>query len=199
MTPSATSTMTDGQIDKAVANFRTLLEKHRNEFASDPTQRALGNPALHREQLGVLRKHIEAESNTIVRVVKVFRMRTPQAILDATGRTQYTDKEVVATMPKGEGDEAEVHFFKLSRFVSVDDLDREYESRNLKPDPYAQSQVNADDPSFADEHPNGSQWRDQNGKACCATFDHWLDERRVHVYRYDRDWDDSWWFAGVRK
>ena len=25
------------------------------------------------------------------------------------------------------------------------------------------------------------------------------DERRVHVYRYDRDWDDSWWFAGVRK
>ncbi|MFA5942313.1 MAG: hypothetical protein WC798_01430, partial [Candidatus Paceibacterota bacterium] len=51
--------------------------------------------------------------NQIVRHAIVNRTRTPQEALDATGRKQYTDADVVAEMPKGEGAEANVVFFKL--------------------------------------------------------------------------------------
>jgi hypothetical protein len=32
-----------------------------------------------------------------------------------------------------------------------------------------------------------------------ATFNRWNDERNVNVNRNDNDWNDNWWFAGVRK
>jgi len=31
-----------------------------------------------------------------------------------------------------------------------------------------------------------------------ATFDHWNGERNVNVNENDNDWDDNWWFAGLR-
>ena len=31
-----------------------------------------------------------------------------------------------------------------------------------------------------------------------ATFNRWNDERNVNVNRNDNDWNDNWWFAGVR-
>src|SRR3989339_41723 len=31
-----------------------------------------------------------------------------------------------------------------------------------------------------------------------ATFNRWDDERNVNVNRNDNDWNDNWWFAGVR-
>ncbi len=31
-----------------------------------------------------------------------------------------------------------------------------------------------------------------------ATFNLWNDERNVNVNRNDNDWNDNWWFAGVR-
>jgi hypothetical protein len=30
-------------------------------------------------------------------------------------------------------------------------------------------------------------------------FNRWYDERFLDVYRNDSDWDDHWWFAGLRK
>ena len=31
-----------------------------------------------------------------------------------------------------------------------------------------------------------------------ATFNRWNDERKLNVNRNDNDWNDNWWFAGVR-
>jgi hypothetical protein len=138
-------------------------------------------------------------TNTVIRIVKVNRNRTPQEVLDATKRNQYTDKAIVKTMPKGEGDEVEVTFFKLGRYISDADLAKEYEARGLRPDQYAQAAVNEADPGFADEHPNGSHWQRTDGGYNFLTFSRWNDERSVYCNRNDNAWNDPWWFAGVRK
>ena len=197
MTPS---TITDGQIDKAVDIFRAILRKHRSEFGTEAFQQTLGIPELGSELLAVVRKRVEAVNNIVVRHVAVNRARTPQQTLNATGRKQYTNSDVVATMPKGDGDETEVFFFKLGRYISDADLEKEYELRGLKPvDPYSLSSVNEADPAFADEHPNGTHWQDADGKWCYLAFDRWDDERDLDAYRNDDDWDVGWWFAGLRK
>jgi hypothetical protein len=197
MTPSVT---TSGQIDKAVANYRALLEKHASEFAAEAVQTVLGQSELAGEQLSVFRRRVEAISNMIVRKVPVNRTRTPQEVIAVTGRKQYVSDDVVAGMPKGEGEIAEVFFFKIGRFVSDVDLDKEYELRGLKPaDVYSQAAVNEADEAFADEHPNGTHWKDSGGKWCFATFGLWRDGRLVYVCRDDDDWVDYWWFAGLRK
>lgn len=33
---------------------------------------------------------------------------------------------------------------------------------------------------------------------CYATFNRWNDKRNVNVNRNDNDWNDNWWFAGLR-
>ncbi len=143
--------------------------------------------------------------NYIRRRVTVNLSRTNQQALDATGRKQYTDKDVVDSMPRGNNKEVEIHFFKL-RFEPVawltdDQLEREYELRGLIPaDPFSLATVNEADPPFADTHPNATHWKDSKGKWCYETFDQWDDnERYVDVDRYDSDWHDFWWFAGVKK
>jgi len=200
MTPSAESkTTTAGQIDKAVANYRALLEKHSKEFGSEAVQLVLGQPELADEQLVVFRRRVEAISNIIVRRVHVNRGQTPKQAIDATGRVQYVNNDVLNAMPRGEGEDKEVFFFKLGRWINDDDLAKEYELRGLVPDPYAQAQVNTDDPSFAEEHPNGCHWQDTEGKWNYAAFNCWRGGRFVSVSRGGDDWDGSWWFGGVRK
>ena len=146
-----------------------------------------------------------ATETTITRKVKVNRNRSQQEALDATNRTQYTDRKVVDNMPKGEGEEVEIVFFKpdLSNrngFISDDNLEKEFELRGLKPaDPYTLAALNEADPTFADEKPHGTHWKDTKGNWCCAAFRRWRDGRKVCVYRSDRDWNDGWWFAGVRR
>lgn len=196
MTPSV---MTDGQIEKAVDIYRAILRKHRLELGSDAVQKVLGQPEYVAEQVATLRKRVEVISNMIVRHVTVNRTRSPQKAIDATSRNKYLDDDVVKMMPRGKGDEADVFFFKLDRYISDDNLEKEYELRGLKPDPYAQAAVNEADPAFADEYPNGTHWKDKNGKWCCAAFDRWDGGRDVRVDRGDDGWDDGWWFSGVRK
>ena len=143
----------------------------------------------------------------IVRKVPVNRSRTPQAALDATNRAQYTDRQVVDSMPKGEGDEAEVIFFKPAPdeytrpgWMSEDGLEEALALRSLKaapPDDVAA--VDEADPAFADDHPHGTHWKDGDGRWCQAPFCRWYGERAVRVFRRDRGWSDEWWFAGVRK
>ena len=58
---------------------------------------------------------------------------------------------------------------------------------------------NINDPAFADEHPNGTHWKNADDKWCFVTFNHWIDERYVYVDRDDGGWRAYWWFAGVRK
>ena len=92
-----------------------------------------------------------------------------------------------------------VEFFKLGRFVNDDELSREFKARGLTPDPYAVARVNEDDKAFADEHPNGTHWKDFDGKWCYLTCYRGDDERNVRVSRGGHGWDDDWWFGGVRK
>ncbi|MCC7160636.1 hypothetical protein IT399_02875 [Candidatus Nomurabacteria bacterium] len=196
MTPSATFTpMTDGQIDKAVANYRALLEKHRGEFLSDPSQRALGNPALIRDQLGVLRKYIEVESEVIIRHFRVDRTKTPAELLSACGRVSwYIDETVLASMPMDGPEEGDLVFFPLKSDTPVADIPRVLDERGLVLDPAALMQVMAEDEALADEHPVGTQW----AKDSCACFYRFGDKRRVYVHRRDSCWHGNIWFAGRR-
>ncbi len=197
-TPSQTTTA--GQIDKAVSNYRALLEKHSREFSSEAVQVALGQPKLAEDQLVVFRKHVEALSDPIVRRVTVNRARSLKEAIDATGREQYLNNEVVTSAPRGNSDEVEVIFFKLGRYVSDAELEKEFDLRDLTPvDPHSLTAINQADPTFADNHPNGTHWQDADKKWCYAAFGRYVVGRDVRVLRGGGDWNDSWWFAGVRK
>lgn len=204
MTPSE-STITSGQIGKIQEILGAALRK--SGLWSESVQQVLEiqGDSLVAELVAVVRKRMEAVSNLIVRHVKVNRSRTPQAMLDATGRKQYTDRKVVDAMPHGEGVETDVYFFKprpeayKDGFISDDRLEEEFEFYSLKPDPYAQAAVNEADPAFADKYSNGTHWQNADGRWCSAAFARWSDRRSVRVRRRDGDWSDDWWFAGVRK
>jgi hypothetical protein len=201
MTPSADQTgMTDGQIDKATDIFRSVLRKYRSELGSDPVQQVLGMNNLGPDLFAIFRKRVEAVSNLIIRRVHVDRSRTSQEVLDATGRNKYVDDHVVELMPRGEGEEVEVAFFKINRRVSDIELKKEYETRGLVPcDPFTLAAVNEADSAFADDHPNGTHWKDEGGNWCFATFSRWSVGRYVSVNRSSSDWSGGWWFAGLRK
>lgn len=201
------SGMTNGQINTAVAQLRAAMEKHRSEIISDTAQQVLGVENLGMQMFAVFRKHAEMISKFIVRrVVKVNRNRPPHEALKATARNLYVTDSVVAAMPKGEGSETEVIFFKpgpeayKNGWINDADLDNEYEKRGLKPaDPYSLAAVNEVDPLFADEYPNSTHWKDADGKWCYTAFYRWDGGRSVDVYRDGFGWRDDWWFAGLRK
>jgi len=138
----------------------------------------------------------------ITRLVRVDRTRTPKKAIKATKRAEYMDDSVVKTMPAcgdGASNEVEVVFFNLGRVVNDNDLAAEYEKRGLKPDPYAVAAVNEADPSFADEHHNGTHWKNADGNWCFVAFDRYGSGRHVQVFRSVKDWRGDWWFGGVRK
>lgn len=204
MTASDIKLMTDGQIENVLSKLRDAMRKHRSEITSDVAQQVLGVDNLGMVLFAPFRERATAISKMIVRHVKVDRSREPQQVLDDTGRKQSTDRDVVDGMSRGEGEEKDVYFFKPEPweytrpgYMSSDDLDKAFERRNLKPDPYAQAQVNIDDPEFADKNPNGTHWKDADGKRCYATFNRWVVERYVCVFRGDADWGGLWWFGGV--
>ena len=195
--------MTDGQIDNAVSKLRDAMRKHRSEISSDVAQQVLGVENLGMMMFTPFRERVEAVSNLLTRSGKVNRTQTGQQVLDAIGRKQYTDRKVVDSMPKVEGEEVEVKFFKLDLsnrggVISDDDLAKEFQLRSITPDPYAVAAVNEADPAFADEHPNATHWKDSKGKWCYIAFRRWSDgERVVVVYRRAYVWDGHWWFGGV--
>ncbi len=200
MNPS-TEPITEGQIGKVLELFGARLRK--SNLQSRPLQDIIenqGSTFVDKLMAGIT-EMVEAVSEMIVRKVKVNRTQSPKEVLKATGRNQYLADSVVAKMPKGEGDETEVFFFKLGRQINDNDLEKEYELRGLKPaDPYSLAKVNEEDPAFADIRPNATHWKDADGKWCFADFHRWSDgERYVRVFRRDDDWYDRWWFAGVRK
>ncbi len=156
---------------------------------------------LAEKMVAMLAEATVAVSNWITRIVSVNRTRSPQEVLNATGRVRYVNHSVVQSMPKGKGENTEVVFLKPGRQMSDDELEQWFDERGYKlADPYSLAKVNEDDPSFADSHPNVTHWKDSDGKWCYAAFDRWNDcERVVSVGRYDFDWNDGWWFGGVRK
>lgn len=209
MTKTPSKTMTADQIDNAVANYRALLERHRGDFNVDAVQTVLDQSKLASEQFRVFRRHVEAISNLIIRVVSVKRSRSMQEALNATGRVQHTYQDVVNNAPRGEGDEVELVFFKLPDLseccngqISDDDLEEEYELRGLYPaDLNSVTDFNEADPDFADEKHHGTHWKDANGNWCHAVFGR-CDDKRVVCVRYTNNskWHvKCWWFVGIRK
>lgn len=205
MSPSAQQEMTDGQIEKAVDAYRAMLRKHRSELgSSEAAQQVLTQADYLGEQVGVLRRRVEEISNLIVRCWKADRTRSSAEVIKATGRNLVVVDEVIATMPRGKGEEGETIFFKLDLsdrggVISDDDLEKEYALRVLAPEyPDNLAAINEADPDFANEHPNGTHWR-ANGKWCFAAFRRWCDARVVRVRRSVSGWGDFWWFAGLRK
>jgi len=208
MTPSET-TITAGQIGKIQEVLGAALRK--SGLLSEPTQQVVTDKSamgkLTDELLAVIRKRVEAISDMIVRRVRVDRSRSPQEALDATGRRQYTTQPVVDAMPRGKGEEVEVVFFKPSPdaydatgLIGDDAVEIEFDLRGLKPaDPYSLCKANEDDPAFADEHPNATHWKDEDGNWCYVAFNRWNDERNVNVNRDDSGWSRSCRFAGVCK
>lgn len=192
--------ITEGQIGKASELLTAKLRKHKAELPSNLMQQVLQNPEVADKLFAVIRTCVEAISDMIIRTVKVNRNRSAKEALKATGRTRYVDDSVVKAMPNGTSGDTELVFFKIGRQISMDNLEKEYALRGLNPaDPYSQAAVNEADPAFADEHPNGTQWKDENGKWCYAFFGRDGGGRLLGVRRNGNGWGDYWWFAGVRK
>lgn len=199
MTPSITA----GQIGKIQEILGAGLRKSGLSSKSIQLIIETQGDVLVAELVSVVRKRVETISNIIVHRVRVDRTRTPQQVLGATGRRQYANPNVVANMPgRGDGiEELDVCFFPLHRFASDDEVEETYKLHGLErlADSYALAQVNVDDPSFADTHPNVTHWKDANGNWCYAAFGRWGGERSVDVDRNALGWNAHWWFAALRK
>lgn len=119
----------------------------------------------------------------------------PRKAMESFG-TLYCDEDVLKDMPYGEGP---VEFFTIGRYVTNDELEKEYASRGLVPaSPYALAEAHKANPSLAEGNKwTATHWKDTEGKWCFAAFNHWRGERFVNVCRFDGDWRDGWLFAGV--
>lgn len=197
-----TETITSGQLGKMNDSFTALCRKNAVSLPKDATQLVLEyeGDQLAQEMFEALRKRVKRRSGMIIRRVTVNRDQTPKELVDATGRVQYIDSKVLNTMSsQGAGtEEVDLYFFNVRRYISIDEQEKELAAMGLEPDYYAQTQLNIDDQSFADEHPNGAQWDNKDGRASYITFDRVGDKRYVICRRNDYDWDGFWWFAGRR-
>lgn len=117
-----------------------------------------------------------------------------------TDRIKWIDKEVLETAPQG-GSIEDIEFFHLGECASNEKLEQEYAKRNLIPanidvlmEYNKEHRDKLDEMDFV-----GTQWKDAEGNWCYASFRCWVDDREVSVSRYGHDWDDDWWFAGLRK
>jgi len=177
--------------------------KHGITLSKDVVQEVLKQEGkeLAKEQFEALRTRVERRS-MIVRHVTVNRNQTPKQVIDATNRNQRVASDVLATMPAlGTGtEEVDVYFFRVraGRYLNAEKLAREYESRGLVPDPYAQAKVNEDDPAFADQYSNGTQWNREGKVSTCLSFSEWGDVRSVDCNRSDNGWGSAYWFGGIR-
>ncbi len=137
--------------------------------------------------------------------VRVNLTHNPQQALDATGRKQRNiNPSALDSMPRGEGDERDVIFFKPNRFMTGFELKSVYESLRLYPaDPYSLCGANESDPIFADQHPNLTIWEKLDGKQCYVAFHNRY--CNIHVVdvgvmeSYDKSLDCHWWYAGISR
>lgn len=120
-------------------------------------------------------------------------------LLDKTGRTQYIDYESLKSAPEGDG---EVEFFTLSKHVSDDELEKEYESRGLIPASIRSlCELDIKNPEILDEKKHVvTHWKDGNGKLHFATFTTRDDGGRgVYISHFIGGWSGGWWFAAYKK
>ncbi|KKW16029.1 MAG: hypothetical protein A2898_00650 [Candidatus Kerfeldbacteria bacterium RIFCSPLOWO2_01_FULL_48_11] len=165
---------------------------------------------------------VKRMTTIIKKRVRVDRSRTPKEMLSAaryfhltidvptvengltrncTGDGRWRSDEMPIDMPRGTGEEVEVHFFYPG--INCSDPPHEYERRNLEPaDPYSLIQANTDDWTFSSKHPNCTFWhnideRVKNDYPIWITFLRSSREGRATISRWSRR--GRLWFAGVPK
>jgi hypothetical protein len=203
--PIAVEPTTIEQFGRAADRFSTYGRKNAGLLPKHLTQQVLEDEGdvLAEEMFKVLQERVERRSKIIVRRTTVNRDQTPEQMINATGRKQFLDEggKTLKTLPRQDTgiEVVELYFFNPGRYLTRDEQEQELATYGLVPDYCAQIQVNIDDPSFADEHPNGAQWDNKDGQASFVAFGRWNVERHVYVLRVARGWRDVWWFAGRRK
>lgn len=115
---------------------------------------------------------------------------TPREVLKKTGCRIYADEKVLKNAPVGELQKVE--WFNIGKYVTREELEKEYEDRGLEPVNLNTLAANADAHDFT-----ATIWED--GGPLYAAFGRWDGDRDVDVSLRDYDWDDDWWFAGRRK
>lgn len=131
---------------------------------------------------------------------KINKDISARKALEKTGFTLYVTDEVLENAPKGKGDDIE--FFTLGKYVTDDELEKEYEFRGLVPcDLWTLAYAHEKDKNLAEQKQyTATHWKDKEGKWCCVAFDRWGDDGRgVSVVRGGFDWYGDWWFGGSRK
>ncbi len=144
---------------------------------------------------------LKLPEGTITKMVKnIDRNRTPEEATKATGRLECLNEEVVREMPMGEGEEKQVFLIPFNKSLTPDLLEQEVDQLDVElVDPNTQCALNEQDPALADNYPNATQWRDKNGKACCALFGRWDGGREIYVSQRNGKWGVQWFFVCVRK
>ncbi len=138
----------------------------------------------------------------IIRRARVKRDRTSQEALNATGRGQYINQDVLATAtPSGTDEEVEMVFIPLSSCMSNAEVE-ELIPANFRPaDLWELAAVNEDDPTFADQYRNFTHWKITGDKVWrWVVFGNWIGKQNVLVSRNDVIvLGDGWWVAVVRE
>lgn len=154
------------------------------------------------EELDKAIKQIAA-TEMLVRKVTVNRSQSFKKMLQATGRMCHVNEFLFDDMPKGEGEEIEVFFFNLGRYVDDTDLENEYDLRGLKSaDPASLTKVNEDDPQFADTYPNITHWKNEDYRWWnFISFARTKYNGRLVRVRHNTNpgYGGRWWHAGIRK
>ena len=153
-----------------------------------------------------LLQEIEAEAtNTMVVIaMQVDYDRDPMEVIRMCGYKEYITENVVSSMPrrrKGVVENVPVTFYRLDRWVDMEESDREEESRILEPDPYALATIIKDDISFIVGHPCYCQWGREGKVASYLAFLRGIcgRDRDVHCDRAEGKWVGDYWRSGVRK
>lgn len=193
-------TITKEQASKFADLLTTDLAK--SDLPSEGTQRVLEQygVALASDFIALVRERVEAEAKIIRHTVAVDGSLPPEAVIKATGRKQCINNDVVATMPRSEGDSVIIEFIPLEKRMNNEAVDQLLAEHGLiAVDLFALAAHNTADPDFATACPCFTHWQDAKGNWCFAAFYDWLDEQRVYVSRRQDAWSGRWWVAGVRK
>ncbi len=104
------------------------------------------------------------ELRTIKRVVSIDRSRTPdRAIADTSFDVQFVERELIPTLPVGEGDVTEVTLFWRAMPWNPGEVDAAYASLGLKAaDAYTVLGLDPNDPEFGNKG-IVTRWKDNDG------------------------------------
>lgn len=146
-----------------------------------------------------LGRQAELRGDCVVFRVQVNRKLRPWQLVDSLGSTRerLVEMRLVDTLPRGEGDVVNVHFFQKQRKMRTHDLAAEFQQRNLKPDPYAQATIKLVDPAFVSAHPNVAAWKNGPDEWCYFGLGSRDPEMRTMLCLGPASFGPKWWFAGV--